>query len=165
MSKTLTVTPLTAEAFAVYGDVIELRGEPTKLINEGMCGRHHDLAQLDFDDGRAGISLFDAKAPPLPHKVTMVERHPQGSQAFMPITPVPFLVVVADDDAGTPVNLKAFVTAPGQSINLHRGVWHGVLCPIEAPGLFAVVDRIGDGANLEEYWFDAPYVVESIATE
>ncbi|WP_299850241.1 ureidoglycolate lyase [uncultured Roseovarius sp.] len=160
--KNLTVSPLTTDAFAPYGDVIEARGEPTKLINQGMCGRHHDLAKLDFSDGRAGISLFDAKARHLPHLVDMVERHPDGSQAFMPISQVQFLVVVADDDAGKPINLKAFVTAPGQCINLHRGVWHGVLAPIEAPGQFAVVDRIGDGSNLEEHWFDDPYIVEAL---
>ena len=158
----LTVAPLTPEAFAAYGDVLDTRGAPTKMINQGMCGRHHDLAKLDFSDGRAGISLFDAKARHLPHVVDMVERHPDGSQAFMPVSQVQFLVVVADDDGGTPVNLKAFITAPGQSINLHRGVWHGVLAPIGAPGQFAVVDRIGEGPNLEEHWFDTPYVVENI---
>lgn len=163
MKNVLKVAPLTAEAFAPYGDVIEVRGAPTKMINQGMCGRHHDLATLDFADGRAGISLFDAQARHLPHVVDMVERHPEGSQAFMPISQVQFLVIIADDDAGMPTNLKAFVTAPGQSINLHRGVWHGVLAPIEAPGQFVVVDRIGDGPNLEEHWFDAPYVVEAIA--
>ena len=162
MTKTLETKPLTARAFAPYGDVIEVSGEPTKMINQGMCGRYHDLAKLDFSDGRAGISMFDAKARHLPHVVDMVERHPDGSQAFMPISQVRFLVVVADDDNGTPVNLKAFVTSPGQSINLHRGVWHGVLAPIEAPGQFAVVDRIGNGPNLEEYWFEDPYVVDSI---
>ncbi|MCQ0093449.1 ureidoglycolate lyase [Roseovarius sp. M141] len=162
MSNILKTTPLNAADFARYGDVIELQETPTKLINQGMCGRHHDLAKLDFADGRAGISLFDAKPRHLPHTVDMVERHPEGSQAFIPVTPVPFLVVVADDEGGTPINPRAFVTKPGQSINLHRGVWHGVLAPIEAPGTFAVVDRIGDGANLEEHWFDAPYVVESI---
>ncbi|MFD1157525.1 ureidoglycolate lyase [Roseovarius aestuarii] len=160
--RTLTVAPLTAEAFTPYGDVIEARGAPTKMINQGMCGRHHDLAQLDFADGRAGISLFDAKARHLPHMVDMVERHPEGSQAFMPVSQTRFLVVVADDDNGTPVNPTAFVTAPGQSINLHRGVWHGVLAPINAPGQFAVVDRIGDGPNLEEHWFDEPYIVKTI---
>lgn len=162
MTRTLTVAPLTAEGFAPFGDVIEARGDPTKMINQGMCGRHHDLAKLDFADGRAGISLFDAKARHLPHLVDMVERHPDGSQAFMPVSQVRFLVVVADDDAGTPVNPRAFVTAPGQCVNLHRGVWHGVLAPIEAPGQFAVVDRIGDGPNLEEHWFEVPYVVQSI---
>jgi ureidoglycolate lyase len=77
---------------------------------------------------------------------------------------VPFLVVVADDDGGKPTNLKAFVTRPGQSINLHRGTWHGVLAPIERPGQYVVVDRIGGGANLEEHWFDDPYVVETAGT-
>ena len=72
------------------------------------------------------------------------------------------LVVVAEDQNGTPANLKAFVTQPGQSINLLRGVWHGVLAPIEKPGQFIVIDRIGDGANLEEFWFDDAYVVESV---
>ena len=160
--RTLTVAPLTAATLAPYGDVIEAREEPTKMINQGMCGRHHDLARLDFSDGRAGISLFDAKARHLPHVVDMVERHPDGSQAFLPLSPVRFLVVVADDKAGTPVNPRAFVTRPGQGINLHRGIWHGVLAPVEAPGQFAVIDRIGDGPNLEEHWFDEPYIVEAI---
>ncbi len=162
MTIRLDTAHLTAGAFAPYGDVIDIRGEPTKMINRGMCGRYHDLAKLDFADGRAGISLFDARARHLPYVVDMVERHPDGSQAFMPVSQVRFLVVVADDEGGKPVNLKAFVTAPGQSVNIHRGVWHGVLAPLGAPGVFAVVDRIGDGPNLEEHWFDEPFVVETI---
>jgi len=162
MTKTLETSALTAAAFAPYGDVIETTDAPDMIINQGMCGRYHDLATLDFADGRAGISLFDARARALPHVVDMVERHPLGSQAFIPLSPLRFLVVVADDNGGTPTDLKAFVTAPGQSINLHRGIWHGVLCPLGTPGQFAVVDRIGDGANLEEHWFDAPYVVNSV---
>lgn len=162
MTKPLTTRPLTAEAFAAFGDVIEVMGEPDKLINQGMCGRHHDLATLDFAEGKAGISLFDAKARAFPHIVDMVERHPEGSQAFVPLTGVPMLVVVAEDQDGTPVNLQAFVSQPGQSINLHRGVWHGVLAPIEQPGQFIVIDRIGEGANLEEFWFEDVYVVEKV---
>lgn len=162
MTKPLTTRPLTAEAFAAFGDVIEVMGEPDKLINQGMCGRHHDLAILDFAEGKAGISLFDAKARAFPHIVDMVERHPEGSQAFVPLTGVPMLVVVAEDQDGTPVNLQAFVSQPGQSINLHRGVWHGVLAPIEKPGQFIVIDRIGEGANLEEFWFEDVYVVEKV---
>lgn len=159
MSRTLVAQPLTATAFAPFGEVIELSGAPDKLINQGMCGRHHDLARLDFADGRAGISLFDAKARHFPCSVEMVERHPEGSQAFIPVNNVPMLVVVAEDADGTPVNLRAFLSAPGQSINLKRNTWHGVLTPIGAPGLYAVIDRIGDGANLEEFWFDEPFVV------
>ena len=160
MSRVLTPEPLTAQAFAPYGDVIEVSGEPDKRINQGMCGRHHDRARLDFGDGRAGISLFDARARHLPHKVDMVERHPQGSQAFIPVSGVPMLVIVADDEDGTPVNLRAFASQAGQSINLLRNVWHGVLAPLGAPGRFVVVDRIGDGANLEEHWFEDPWIVE-----
>jgi len=160
MSRTLIPVPLTAAAFAAYGDVIEVSGEPDKIINQGMCGRHHDLARLDFGSGRAGISLFDAKARTFPYAVDMVERHPEGSQAFVPLDGVPMLVVVAEDKGGVPSNLKAFVSQPGQSINLHRGTWHGVLAPIEKPGRYIVVDRIGDGSNLEEHWFDTPWIVE-----
>lgn len=160
MTHMLVSAPLTAEAFASYGDVIEVAGKPDKIINQGLCARHHDLARLDFGNGRAGISLFDAKARTFPYVVDMVERHPLGSQAFVPVSQVPFLVIVAEDDAGTPVRLKAFVTGPGQSINLHRGVWHGVLAPINSPGQYVVVDRIGSGDNLQEFWFETQYVVE-----
>lgn len=69
--------PLTAEAFAPYGDVIELRDAPDKLINQGLCGRHNDLATMDFSDGRAGISLFDANPRALPYALEMMERHPE----------------------------------------------------------------------------------------
>ncbi|XYK82116.1 MAG: ureidoglycolate lyase [Labrenzia sp.] len=162
MTHVLTPAPLTAEAFADYGDVIEVSGEPDKIINQGMCGRHHDLAKVDFGNGRAGISLFDAKARSFPYTVDMVERHPDGSQAFVPLDGVPMLVIVAEDKDGAPVNLKAFVTQPGQSINLHRGTWHGVLAPIEKPGRYIVVDRIGDGTNLEEHWFDSPWIVDAV---
>jgi len=160
MSRVLISTPLTVANFAPFGDVIEVSGPPDVIINQGMCARHHDLAQLDFSDGRAGLSLFDAKARELPYVVDMVERHPLGSQAFVPISKVPFLVIVAEDEDDRPVRLRAFVTQAGQSINLHRGVWHGVLAPINAPGQYMVVDRIGEGDNLQEHWFETPYVVE-----
>lgn len=155
----ITTEPLTATAFAPFGDVLELKDAPDKIINQGLCGRHHDLARMEFDDGRAGISLFDAAPRSLPYRLEMVERHPLGSQAFIPLKPTSFLVIVAPDAGGKPDTPRAFLTAPGQAINLHRGVWHGVLTPLEPPGLFAVIDRIGEGSNLEEYWFDAPYTV------
>ncbi len=157
----ILTAPLTQRAFAPFGDVLELKAVPDKLINQGLCGRHHDLALLDFADGRAGISLFDAQPRVLPYTLDLVERHPEGSQAFIPMTQTRFLVIVAADDNGSPAAPHAFLTAPGQGINLHRGIWHGVLTPLEAPGLFAVVDRIGDTPNLEEHWFDTPYTVRT----
>ena len=161
MSREIIIEPLTTQAFALFGDVLEVSGDPDKLINQGLCGRYHDRARLDFGDGRAGISLFNAEKRALPLTLDMVERHPEGSQAFVPMTLEPFLVVVAPDAGGVPGIPRAFRTAPGQAINFHRGTWHGVLTPLSEPGLFAVVDRIGDGANLEEHWFEKTYLVKS----
>ncbi|MCR8726276.1 ureidoglycolate lyase [Frigidibacter sp. ROC022] len=154
----ITAQPLTAAAFAPFGEVLEAAGAPDKLINQGLCGRWHDRATLDFDgEGRAGISIFRAEPRALPYELTLVERHPKGSQAFLPMTEHPFLVSVAPDAGGRPGRPLAFLTAPGQGINLHRGTWHGVLTPLHAPGLFAVVDRIGPCVNLEEVTYPEPW--------
>ncbi len=161
MTDTIETEPLTAEAFAPFGDVLAAVGEPDKIINQGLCGRFHDLATLDFTglDARAGISIFQSRKRTLPYQLDMVERHPLGSQAFLPMTQEPFLVIVCPDDNGRPRHPRAFTTQPGQGINFNRGTWHGVLTPLADPGLFAVVDRIGDGDNLEEFWFEKPYTV------
>lgn len=152
----IVAKPLTQSAFAPFGEVLEVMGPPDKLINAGKCGRHHDLAQLDFGPGgRAGISLFDAEPRALPYLLDLVERHPEGSQAFLPMHRNPWLVIVAEP-GDSPGAIHAFLAGPGQGVNFHRGTWHGVLTPLSAPGLFAVVDRIGETANLEEARLDPP---------
>ncbi|MGB3177846.1 MAG: ureidoglycolate lyase [Albidovulum sp.] len=162
MTETILTEPLTTAAFAAFGDVLDASGAPDKIINQGLCGRYHDRAQLDFGpEGRAGLSVFKAAPRSLPYQLDMVERHPDGSQAFIPMSPDSFLVIVAPDENGVPGRPRAFLTAPGQGINLHRNIWHGVLAPLAEPGLFAVIDRIGASPNLEEHWFDAPYLVVS----
>ena len=161
MSARIVIQPLTPEAFAPFGDVLEAVGDPDKMINQGLCGRYHDRARLDFGTGRAGISLFKAEPRSLPYRLDLVERHPEGSQAFIPMSLNPFLVIVAPDEGDRPGTPRAFLTAPGQGINFHRGTWHGVLTPLATPGLFTVIDRIGDGPNLEEHWFDQPPLVVS----
>ncbi|MDG1341277.1 MAG: ureidoglycolate lyase [Paracoccaceae bacterium] len=153
--------PLTRDAFAPFGEVLECAGSPDKIINQGLCGRFHDQAEMDFGpDGRAGISLFDAEPRSLPFTLDLMERHPEGSQAFVPMTEHPFLVIVASDKDGRPDDVQAFITAAGQGVNYHRNVWHGVLTPLHAPGLFAVIDRIGDTPNLEEHWLDTPLSIQ-----
>ena len=159
MSRDILIRPLSAEAFRPFGDVVAATGLPDKLINQGRCARYHDRAALTFLHGRAGLSVFEAEPCNLPLKLKMVERHPFGSQAFVPLSMDPFLVIVAPDVAGSPGLPLAFETKQGQAVNYHAGVWHGVLTPLSAPGLFAVIDRIGSGENLEEHWFDVPYVV------
>jgi ureidoglycolate lyase len=159
VTRHIPLEPLTRAEFAPFGEVLEASGDPDRIINQGLCGRFHDLATLDMIDGRAGLSLFRSEARVLPYRLEMVERHPMGSQAFLPMTPDPFLVIVAPDEGGKPGRPRAFRTAPGQGVNYARNAWHGVLTPLIAQGLFAVVDRIGPGDNLEEHWFETPYTV------
>ena len=154
--RTIHATTLTAESFAPFGDVLDATGD-FRLINAGLCQRHHDRATLDFGpDGRAGISIFHAQPRSLPYVFDLIEHHPDGSQAFVPMTQHPFLVIVAPGPNTTPL---AFLTNGAQGINLHRGTWHGVLTPLHAPGLFAVVDRIGPTPNLEEHRYTQPWTV------
>jgi ureidoglycolate lyase len=153
---TIRTEPLTAAAFAPFGDVLEAAGD-FRLINEGMCRRHHDRARIDTgDDAHTGISVFNAVPRALPYTFDLIERHPEGSQAFLPMSEHPFLVIVA---IGTDAKPRAFLTNGAQGINLHRGTWHGVLTPLHAPGLFAVVDRIGATPNLEEFLYATPWTV------
>jgi ureidoglycolate lyase len=151
----IIAAPLTAAAFAPFGDVLDTGGD-ARSINAGLCLRYHDRAALDFADGRAGISIFQAQPRALPYAFDLIERHPLGSQAFIPMSADPFLVIVAHGPAHLP---QAFITNGAQAINLHRGTWHGVLTPLKGAGLFAVIDRIGAGANLEEHRADQPWVV------
>lgn len=156
----IVIRPLTPQDFAPYGDVLAAEGEADRIINQGLCGRWHDRGRLDFGpEGRAGLSIFKAEPRALPLTLDLVERHPDGSQAFVPMSLDPFLVIVAPDEGGRPGRPLAFLTAPGQAVNFHRGTWHGVLTPLSEPGLFAVVDRIGDTPNLEEHWYEAPYEI------
>lgn len=153
----LKAEPLTASAFARFGDVLDASGD-FRLINAGLCKRHHDRARLEVGDARAGISIFNAEPRALPYSFDLIERHPEGSQAFIPMTQHPFLVIVAEDPSAKP---RAFLTNGAQGINLHRGSWHGVLTPLQAPGLFAVVDRIGPTPNLEEYRYPQAWTVSA----
>lgn len=153
----IVIERLTVAAFAPFGEVLEISGRPTVTINRGKCGRYHDLATLDVVDGTVGISLFDGTPYALPLHLDLVERHPLGSQAFLPMSMEPFLVVVAEDENGKPVRPRAWLTDGRQGVNYHRGTWHGVLTPLQRPARFTVVDRIGDGDNLEEVILEPGY--------
>lgn len=157
----IVAEPLTREAFAPFGDVIETEGAHSFPINSGMTTRFHDLARVEArgENARILISIFRGQPYEFPLTLKMVERHPLGSQAFMPLSPDPFLVVVCPDEAGKPGFPKAFITRPKQGVNYATNIWHAVLTPIRREQEFLVVDRGGDGNNLEEFFFSQPYEV------
>ncbi len=161
MSRIVLAKPLTRAAFAPFGDILDTDWDNHYPINQGKCERYHDLARVEVEgpNARVLISIFKGTPYEFPLKLAMVERHPLGSQAFMPLSPAPFLVVVCPDTPDGPGEPHAFVTAPGQGVSYRRNVWHAVLTPIGAPQDFVVVDRGGDGNNLEEFFFDRPWEV------
>jgi len=159
----VTIKHLTKKAFLPYGEVIEKLGSEKIAINRGKCVRHHALATADVagDDAKIIINIFAGQPYALPHALDMVERHPLGSQAFYPLGEKEWLVIVCEDDGGKPVNPKAFLASPDQGINLKRNQWHGVLTPLDQASDFLVVDRGGPGDNLEEFYFDQPFVIDA----
>lgn len=153
----VVLEPLTRKAFAPFGTVIETAGVAPRLINGGTTEKFGDLAQVDVatDSGRPQISIFRGQPFKLPLRIRMVERHPLGSQAFIPLNERPFVIVVAAG-AGTPKaeKVRAFLTDGKQGVNYARNVWHHPLISLGAVSDFAIVDRCGPGLNLEEFWFD-----------
>jgi ureidoglycolate lyase len=150
--KALTIEPLTRMAFAPFGDVIELEGARQIPINLGTTIRYHDLARIDVADagGRAIVNLFRSQPRTLPFEVAMLERHPLGSQAFIPLTDKPYLIVVAPAGQLDPQAVRAFVTHGWQGVNYAKGVWHHPLIALDAVSDFIVVDRGGEGPNCDE---------------
>ena len=161
MTVPIRAEPLTAEAFAPYGAVLEAAGDPSYMINAGLCGRYHDLARPEIGDGAGAVALSvgRSEAPELPLQLDLMERHPDGSQAFIPMAGTRFLVTVAADENGVPGRPRAFVTNGAQGIQYRRNCWHGVLAPLTGPSDFLIVDRAGPGANLEEHRLSAPYII------
>jgi ureidoglycolate lyase len=153
--------PLTREAFAPFGQVIEIAGAHHYPINGGMTEPYHDLAKIELGgaDPKPLISLMRGRPYSLPLTLGMVERHPLGSQAFYPLAPRPFFVIVAPDHHGRPQTPRIFRTAPGQGVNIAMNTWHGVLTPLGEMSDFLVIDRGGLGNNLEEFFFETPYLI------
>ncbi len=161
----LKAEPLTSDAFAPFGDVIEVAGRTPRLINEGTCERFDDLAPVDVlaDGGRPLISIFKAVPRELPFEVRVLERHPLSSQAFFPLDGVPFLVVVAEAggaaDAPWGTRIRAFRASGEQGVSYRRNTWHHALLAIGQTSRFLVVDRGGPGENCDEVVVDPPVVV------
>lgn len=165
-AETLPVRPLEAESFAPFGDVIETRNAEHYPINNGTTERFHDLARLDTHDGngRSIVSIFVGQPFTAPIGISMMERHPLGSQVFMPLTANPYLVVVAGETGeGGPASPAAFLATHDQGVNYAKGVWHHPLLSLNCMSRFLVIDREGEGQNLEERNYPgAGYIINSL---
>jgi len=145
-----TPEPLTADAFAPFGDVIEASAATAMPINYGWTTRFNALTDVAVGDGHAIISIFRSK-PLAPPVLKIFERHPLGSQAFMPLQGRPFLVAVAPPGDFDAAKVRVFRAAATQGVNYARGTWHHFLLALEAESDFLVVDRDGGpGENLDE---------------
>jgi ureidoglycolate lyase len=150
----LPVAELNAESFAPFGQVIDCAGRSGQPINAASSQRFSDLAQLEADDeGRLALSIFRASARRAPFALDTLERHPLGSQAFVPLNGQSFLIVVAstrpDPQRCDVAVLRVFRSNGAQGVNFRRGVWHHPLFAL-SNGDFLVADRLGPGNNCEE---------------
>jgi len=161
MPQFLDIQPLTKAAFAPFGDVIEADPQTVRLINGGTTERFHALSEVEAtgEGARVIINLFRGQPRAFPHAVTMMERHPFGSQSFCPLSGHPFLVIVSEDEGGRPGRPLVFLAQGGQGVNYRRNVWHHPLMALDLPSDFLVVDRDGPGNNLEEFFFDTPFTI------
>ena len=152
--------PLTREAFAPYGEVLETDGAEHFPINEGTTTRFHKLAVSELDsDGDAIISIFRGTPRPQPISISMLERHPLGSQAFMPLSADEWLVVVAKTPEANA--LRCFKAQGNQGVQYASNVWHHPLLVLVPQQDFLIVDRDGPGNNLEEITLEQTAVINA----
>lgn len=164
-SLTLDVQPLTREAFAPFGEVIEASDTARHFtINAGNTERYHDLARIEpGPDGRAIVSIFRGQPRTLPFTVHMMERHPLASQAFIPMSGRPYLVVTAPaGDAPKAADLRVFLARGDQGVNYATGVWHHPLLALGTTCEFVVIDRSGPGHNCDEVQLTPPGLIAGL---
>jgi ureidoglycolate lyase len=153
--RVVRVDPLTREAFAPYGQVIDGAGVEPVAINDGTAAKFAGLATVELARSGAGapgeavLSIYRAEPRRPPLALRALERHPLGSQAFVPLRPTRYLVVVAGSgDRPAAEAVRAFLATGQQGVNLRAGVWHHALLALE-PCDFLVVERREGGENLE----------------
>ena len=161
----LTPKALTKAAFAAYGQVVETLDARSMPINQGLTTRYHDLFRIDVSrkGGHPIGSVFRTRPLPLPHRVTIMERHPLGSQAFIPLDEKPFLVLVGSaGESLTAEDLELFLTNGRQGVNIYRNTWHHFNIALGKTQDFLVIDRGGPGRNLDEIEIQGEAWIDSV---
>ena len=150
MDKIIIPKKITKENFSKFGDMITTKNIKPLDINNGYAKRYDDIAKINTskDNGETTISIFSALKRTFPMKIDMMEKHPLGSQAFIPMKETTFIAFVAPNGDKPDLNkIEAFIIPPGIGINYNPGTWHFPLISTEDMN-FLVVDRKGSGDNL-----------------
>ena len=150
MKITISPKPITKENFSKFGDMITTNDIKPLEINDGYAKRYDGIANLNTskDSGETTICIFSALKRHFPIKIDMMEKHPLGSQAFVPMKETTFLVFVAPEGNKPDLDkIEAFIVPPGIGVNYNPGTWHFPLLATEDMN-FLVVDRKGSGDNL-----------------
>ena len=141
--------------FKKFGQIIDTSKKSYFRINNGYAKRYDNLGKIDTSSkkGKTIVSIFSAKKRQFPMKIDMMEKHPLGSQAFIPMRETYFFAFVAPK--GNRPNLKkikSFKIPKQTGINLNQGIWHFPLISTKNMN-FLVIDRKGKGKNLIIYKF------------
>ena len=150
MEVLITRKAISKENFLKFGDVISTKNIEPININNGYAKRFDNIANLNTskDNGETTISIFAALKRDFPMKIDMMEKHPLGSQAFIPMKETTFLVLVAPEGGKPDIKkIESFIVPPGIGVNYNPGTWHFPLISTEDMN-FLVVDRKGSGNNL-----------------
>ena len=155
--------PLTSEAFTAFGDVIEASTDANNFaINDGFTQRYHDLAKVDVNEnnGHTLINIFRSTPLVQPIAIKMMERHPNGSQAFIPMGSNSYLIVVAPAGEFDVNNIEVFIANSNQGVNYHKGTWHHFCLALGSESDFLVIDRGGEGNNCDVLTLDGSLVIK-----
>jgi len=146
---------LTREAFASFGDVIEVNEATFQgVFNRDTAEVFADVATADVNakDGHPSLDIFRCTPLDTPISIRMMERHPLSSQAFIPMGNShhhPYLVVVSPAGEFDITKIRAFIARSNQGVNYHVGTWHHFCLALNESTDFLVIGRKGDGENEE----------------
>ena len=150
MEKIIKPIEINRSNFAEYGDLISTNNVKPIDINAGYAKRFDNLANLNTlkNEGKTIVSIFSALKRTFPMTINMMEKHPLGSQAFIPMKETTFLCFVAPPGESPEINkIQSFIIPPKNGINYKPGIWHFPLISTEDTN-FLVIDRKGEGKNL-----------------
>ena len=150
---TLPVRPLTAEAMAPFGSVIE-RVPGGVAVNGGSSQRHEAVATLDLhrDAGRGVLAVYDARARRFPFAASVLERHRLSDQVFLPLGgPRRCVLLLAPAGVEQPqaTDCVALLSNGQQGLRIAAGTWHHGLLALD-DGPWAVLERRAAAPDCDE---------------